>query len=124
MEYAAITEWRLYETGNVSSEWNRWNTLSTTPPKWGRAISAPPFRRRTVRRRFLILFLELWRKNNEVGNFLNAVEREPVENRVLNPTASEAIYKPKQRSYRTTNLKKYVRRNVRRRNVQRRNGGA
>ena len=40
---------------------------------------------------------------------MNAVEREPVETRVLNPTASEASYKPKQRSYRTTNLKKKVR---------------
>ena len=39
---------------------------------------------------------------------MNAVEREPVETRVLNPTASEASYKPKQRSYRTTNLKKIV----------------
>jgi len=39
---------------------------------------------------------------------LNAVEHEPVETRVLNPTASEASYKPKQRSYRTTNLKKKV----------------
>ena len=37
---------------------------------------------------------------------MNAVEREPVETRVLNATASEASYKPKQRSYRTTNLKK------------------
>ena len=37
---------------------------------------------------------------NEAGNFLNAVELEPVETRVLNPTASEASYKPKQRSYR------------------------
>ena len=46
---------------------------------------------------------------------MNAVERELVETRVLNPTASEASYKPKQRSYRTTNLKKQVRR---------RNGGA
>ena len=55
-----------------------------------------------------ILFFELWRKNNEAGNFLNAVEREHVETRVLNPTASEASYKPKQRSYRTTNLKKKV----------------
>ena len=42
----------------------------------------------------------------EAGNFLNAVEREPVETRVLNPIASEASYKPKQRSYRTTNPKK------------------
>ena len=39
---------------------------------------------------------------------MNAVEREPVETRVLNPTASEASYKPKKRSYRTTNLKKKV----------------
>ena len=39
---------------------------------------------------------------------MNAVEREPVETRVLNPTASEATYKPKQRSYRKTNLKKKV----------------
>ena len=39
---------------------------------------------------------------------MNAVEREPVETRVLNPTASEASYKPKQRSCRTTNLKKKV----------------
>ena len=39
---------------------------------------------------------------------MNAVEREPVETRVLNPTASEAGYKPKQRSYRTTNLRENV----------------
>ena len=37
---------------------------------------------------------------------MNAVEREPVETRALNPTASEASYKPKQRSFRTTNLKR------------------
>ena len=37
---------------------------------------------------------------------MNAVEREPVETRVLNPTAREASYKPKQRSYRKTKLKK------------------
>ena len=48
------------------------------------------------------------KKNKEAGNFLNAVEREPVETRVLNPTASEASYKPKQCSYRKTNLKKKV----------------
>ena len=40
--------------------------------------------------------------------FWNAVEREPVETRVLNPTASEASYKPKQRSYRKMNLKRKV----------------
>ena len=39
---------------------------------------------------------------------MNAVEREPVLTRVLNPKASEASYKPKQRSYRKTNLKKKV----------------
>ena len=37
---------------------------------------------------------------------MNAVEREPVPTRVLNPNASEVSYKPKQRSYRKTNLKK------------------
>ena len=40
--------------------------------------------------------------------FWNAVERELVETRVLNPTASEASNKPEQRSYRKTNLKKKV----------------
>ena len=33
---------------------------------------------------------------------MNAVEREPVPTRVLNPNASEATYKPNQRSYRKT----------------------
>ena len=70
---------------------------------WRRAVSAldisAPFPH-------FFLFFDLWRKNNEAGNFLNAVEREPVETRVLNPTASEASYKPKQRSYRKTKLKK------------------
>ena len=37
---------------------------------------------------------------------MNAVEREPVPTRVLNTNASEASYKPKQCSYRKTNLKK------------------
>ena len=41
-----------------------------------------------------------WRKDNETSNSLNAVEREPVSTRVLTPNASEASYKPKQRSYR------------------------
>ena len=45
-------------------------------------------------------------KNNEASNSLNAVEREPVPTRVLNPNASETSYKPKQRSYRKTKLKK------------------
>ena len=35
---------------------------------------------------------------------LNAVEREPVPTRVLNPNASETSYKLKQRSYRKTKL--------------------
>ena len=39
---------------------------------------------------------------------MNAVQRKPVETTVLNPTASEASYKLKQRSYRKTNLKKRV----------------
>ena len=39
---------------------------------------------------------------------MNAVEREPVETRVLNPNASDASYKPKLRSYRKTNIKKKV----------------
>ena len=37
---------------------------------------------------------------------MNAVEREPVPTRVLNPNASEASCKWKQRSYRKTKLKK------------------
>ena len=37
---------------------------------------------------------------------MNAVEREPVPTRVLNPNASEASYKPKKRSYRNV-LKPY-----------------
>ena len=37
---------------------------------------------------------------------MNAVEREPIETRVFNSTASEASVKPKQRSYSKTNLKK------------------
>ena len=57
---------------------------------------------------YFFLFSSYAEKNNEAGNFLNAVEREPVGTRVLNPTASEASYKPKQRSYRKTNLKKKV----------------
>ena len=82
---------------------------------FGAAVTAPPIqrwttRRQTFRRRFLIFiyFLSYEEKSNEAGDFLNAVEREPAETRVLNPTASEASYKPKQRSYRTTNLKKNV----------------
>ena len=39
---------------------------------------------------------------------MNAVEHEPVETRVLNPTASEASHNRKQRSYRKMNLKKKV----------------
>ena len=50
---------------------------------------------------FRFLFFELWRKNNVAGNSgMHAVEHEPVETKVLNPTASEASYKLKQRSYR------------------------
>ena len=49
-------------------------------------------------------FLSYAEKNSETGISFNVVEREPVETRVLNPTASEASYKPKQRSYRKTKL--------------------
>ena len=45
-------------------------------------------------------------RSNEAGNSLNAVEHELVPTRVLNPNASEASYKPKQRSYRKKKLKK------------------
>ena len=77
---------------------------------FGAAVSAPLIRRWTTRCRAVsapdisasfpnfFIFFDLGRKNNEAGNFLNAVEREPVETRVLNPTASEASYKPKQHS--------------------------
>ena len=44
--------------------------------------------------------------NNETGNFLNVIEREPVPTKVLNPNAIEASYKSKQRSYRKTKVKK------------------
>ena len=83
-----------------------------TPVYRGRAISAPPTRRRVVSVPdisapfpYSILFFELWRKNNEVVNSSNTVEHEPVPTRVLNPNAS---YKPKQRSYRKTNPIKKV----------------
>ena len=70
----------------------------------GGTISAPPFGRRPfgaadsapdIRAPFpnLFLFFELRIKNNEAGNSLN-------------PNASEASYKSKQRSYRRNNLKK------------------
>ena len=39
---------------------------------------------------------------------MNANKREPVPTRVLNLNATEASYKPKQRSYKKTNLKKKV----------------
>ena len=64
-------------------------------PFWRRAVSAPNI---SVPFPNFFLFFELWRRCNEAGNFLNAVEQEPVETIVLNPTASEASYKPKQRS--------------------------
>ena len=55
----------------------------------------------------IYFFLQFFYAEKQCGRqFWNAVEREPVETRALNPTASEASYKPKQRSYRTTNLKK------------------
>ena len=50
------------------------------------------------------MFLGQSKKKNEAGNSLNTVERKPVPTRFLNPNASEASYKPKQRSYRKTKL--------------------
>jgi len=47
-------------------------------------------------------------KNPPEKIHLNAVERKPVETRDLNPNASEASYKPEQRSYRKTKLKKNI----------------
>jgi len=44
-------------------------------------------------------------KNPPEKIHLNAVERKPVETRDLNPNASEASYKPEQRSYRKTKRK-------------------
>ena len=51
-------------------------------------------------------------KINEAGNSLNVVEHEPVPTRVHNPNASEASYKPKQRSYRTFCTEMVLYRNV------------
>ena len=53
---------------------------------------------------FPIFTFRVMQKYTVAGNSLNVVEREPVPTRVLNPNASEAIYKPKQRSYRKTKL--------------------
>ena len=39
---------------------------------------------------------------------MNAVERKPVPTRALNPNASEASYKPKQRNYRKTKLQFFI----------------
>ena len=44
----------------------------------------------------------------QAGNSLNTVERQPVPTRVLDPDASKASYRPKQRIYRKTNLKNKV----------------
>ena len=40
---------------------------------------------------FLIFILRIMVKNNEAGNFFNAVEREPVPMRVFNPKASGGL---------------------------------
>ena len=48
-----------------------------------------------------------WKKSPwKKSLWIYTVEREPVQTRVLNPNASKASYKPKQRSYRKTKLKK------------------
>ena len=46
-------------------------------------------------------------KNHPKKILLNAVERDPVPTRVLNPNVSEASYQPKQRNYRKTKLHYY-----------------
>ena len=53
---------------------------------------------------FFGIRIESPRENPQEKIPLNAVEREPVPTRVLNPNASEASYKPKQRNYRKTKL--------------------
>ena len=76
----------------------------------GAAVWAPPIGCQTTGRRAVwagyLGTVPRYEKNNEAGNSVNAVERQPVSTIVLNPNASEASYKPKQRSYRKTNLKK------------------
>ena len=91
---------KIYPCKNVFE--NQTGITTTGYETGGRAISAPPIRRWTTRHRAIsvpdisapfhnfFLFFELWSKNSEAGNFLNSVEREPIETRVLNPTASES----------------------------------
>ena len=62
--------------------------------------------RRTNFQIFLFFIFRVMKKKQCGRQVWNAVEHEPVETRVLNPTASEASYEPKQRSCGTTNLKK------------------
>ena len=65
----------------------------------GAAVWAPPIGCQTTGRRAVwagyLGTVPRYEKNNEAGNSMNAVERELVETRDLNPTASEASYKPK-----------------------------
>ena len=66
-----------------------------------RAVSAPEIS--VPAPNFYLLFFSYEKNNNEAGNSLDAAEDKPVLTRVLNPNASEASYKPKQRSYRRNN---------------------
>ena len=58
--------------------------------------------RKTKFKIFPIFIFRVMNKKQCGRQFWNAVEHEPVETRVLNPTASEASYKPEQCSYRKT----------------------
>ena len=75
----AIVRWKTkeykYLIGFTTSGEGHFGAVISAPPirRWTRAVSAPD-----IWAPFLILFFELWRKNNEAGNSLNAVEREPV----------------------------------------------
>ena len=66
-------------------------------------LGAVPFRRRTFGRRFLIfIYFSSYKEKTmkQAISWMPLSASEPVETRVLNSTASEASYKPKQRSYR------------------------
>ena len=71
----------------VKSTWKIWNRLN---------------RKKNQISDFSDFYFSSYAEKQCGRQFWNAVEREPVETRALNPTASKASYKPKQRSYRKT----------------------
>ena len=102
---------------SVENGWVDWDRLQNCYPEleWGDHSTSTA----GCRCRMIINYLQLYnsryylfyknkfmKKNNEAGNSLNAVEREPVPSRVLNPTASKGSYKTKQRSCGKAKLKK------------------